>query len=290
MSLKLFSKSAPNLAESIQIQPRPGKDNQRKRLGFFLDSLVHFEPFQGVASTPWTIFSFVRSCPLVSRMRCEMRANFDRDIRGSRCPQGFDDGGHGDGHRSHDSDFQQAIVRKMRRVTPRKVLLAAFTANGARQPIFGAPQAKTPRLGVGWCGQRMGDVTDIENARRDDDRDDGAFRPPGPRDGLRLPNIRRGRSFRLRRGGSAVRDQRADHDGRQHSLRRRSHADDPDAGSALASIDPGFNAPSIDGGAFIYSEGLSATPEPSTWAMLLIGFAGLGFVVHRRARVAVPAA
>ena len=29
---------------------------------------------------------------------------------------------------------------------------------------------------------------------------------------------------------------------------------------------------------------LVAVPEPSTWAMMLIGFAGLGFVGYRRAR------
>jgi hypothetical protein len=28
----------------------------------------------------------------------------------------------------------------------------------------------------------------------------------------------------------------------------------------------------------------SAVPEPSTWAMMLIGFAGLGFVGYRQAR------
>jgi hypothetical protein len=32
----------------------------------------------------------------------------------------------------------------------------------------------------------------------------------------------------------------------------------------------------------------SAIPEPSTWAMMLIGFAGLGFAGYRRAK-AVPA-
>lgn len=35
----------------------------------------------------------------------------------------------------------------------------------------------------------------------------------------------------------------------------------------------------------------SAAPEPSTWAMLAIGFAGLGFVGYRKAhRTALPAA
>ena len=30
---------------------------------------------------------------------------------------------------------------------------------------------------------------------------------------------------------------------------------------------------------------VSAVPEPSTWAMLLMGFAGLGFVAHRRTKL-----
>jgi PEP-CTERM motif len=29
---------------------------------------------------------------------------------------------------------------------------------------------------------------------------------------------------------------------------------------------------------------VSAVPEPSTWAMMLIGFAGLGFVAYRRTK------
>jgi PEP-CTERM motif len=34
---------------------------------------------------------------------------------------------------------------------------------------------------------------------------------------------------------------------------------------------------------------LLAVPEPSTWAMMLAGFAGLGFFGYRRARAAIPA-
>ena len=30
--------------------------------------------------------------------------------------------------------------------------------------------------------------------------------------------------------------------------------------------------------------GISAVPEPSTWAMMLIGFAGVGFMAYRRSR------
>ena len=32
-----------------------------------------------------------------------------------------------------------------------------------------------------------------------------------------------------------------------------------------------------------------AVPEPSTWAMMLLGFAGLGFAGYRRAKAAVAA-
>ena len=34
--------------------------------------------------------------------------------------------------------------------------------------------------------------------------------------------------------------------------------------------------------------GVSAVPEPSTWAMMALGFAGLGFAGYRRARSAAP--
>ena len=36
-------------------------------------------------------------------------------------------------------------------------------------------------------------------------------------------------------------------------------------------------------------DGVSAVPEPSTWAMLLLGFAGVGFVAFRRKPLAAPA-
>lgn len=35
---------------------------------------------------------------------------------------------------------------------------------------------------------------------------------------------------------------------------------------------------------------IATVAEPSTWAMMLLGFAGLGFVGYRRVRVALPAA
>jgi hypothetical protein len=33
-----------------------------------------------------------------------------------------------------------------------------------------------------------------------------------------------------------------------------------------------------------------AVPEPSTWAMMILGFAGVGYVAYRRRRTAAPAA
>lgn len=41
---------------------------------------------------------------------------------------------------------------------------------------------------------------------------------------------------------------------------------------------------------FFDSRNIGAVPEPSTWAMMLIGFAGVGFVAYRRKRKAVLAA
>ena len=49
----------------------------------------------------------------------------------------------------------------------------------------------------------------------------------------------------------------------------------------------------VDIGDGLATEFLTATsvvPEPSTWAMMLLGFAGLGFVGHRRTRKAISTA
>jgi hypothetical protein len=40
-------------------------------------------------------------------------------------------------------------------------------------------------------------------------------------------------------------------------------------------------------GPFIIAPPVPTVPEPSTWAMMLIGFAGLGFAAHRRSRKSV---
>jgi len=53
------------------------------------------------------------------------------------------------------------------------------------------------------------------------------------------------------------------------------------------SIDPMFTTNSL-GGKFIFSPGVfdvsSGVPEPSTWAMMILGFAGLSFMAYRRKR------
>jgi hypothetical protein len=62
----------------------------------------------------------------------------------------------------------------------------------------------------------------------------------------------------------------------------------------------GTNTPAIDGGSFFARNGeqinlttngvtvdvqsVAAVPEPSTWAMMVLGFAGLGFLSYRRGR------
>jgi hypothetical protein len=48
-------------------------------------------------------------------------------------------------------------------------------------------------------------------------------------------------------------------------------------------LSPGASA---EGFTALFQTKVSAVPEPSTWAMLLLGFAGLGFVGYRKARPA----
>jgi hypothetical protein len=49
----------------------------------------------------------------------------------------------------------------------------------------------------------------------------------------------------------------------------------------FAAIDPTLSAP--DGYSILLSDGISnGVPEPSTWAMMILGFAGIGFMAYRR--------
>ena len=50
----------------------------------------------------------------------------------------------------------------------------------------------------------------------------------------------------------------------------------------FSSTDFGNNDPIIDGALFEQIATASAVPEPSTWAMMLLGFAGVGFMAYRR--------
>ena len=56
-------------------------------------------------------------------------------------------------------------------------------------------------------------------------------------------------------------------------------------GMVSSELDPMFST-DIPGYTFVFSEGIgngtAAAPEPSTWAMMLLGFAGLGFVGYRQ--------
>lgn len=56
-------------------------------------------------------------------------------------------------------------------------------------------------------------------------------------------------------------------------------------------IDPVFTSNS--GGEFVFSPGVfgvtSGVPEPSTWAMMILGFCGLGFIAYRRRQPALAA-
>jgi hypothetical protein len=48
--------------------------------------------------------------------------------------------------------------------------------------------------------------------------------------------------------------------------------------------------PGAGGQAFGYGQGFTAVPEPASWAMMLAGFAGLGFLGYRRSKAATRAA
>ena len=71
----------------------------------------------------------------------------------------------------------------------------------------------------------------------------------------------------------------------------------PDAAVSIlnGNISGSLFASSYLGGGELHNDNLfdgalpsSAVPEPSTWAMLIAGFAGLGFVARRRARRSPP--
>jgi PEP-CTERM motif len=54
--------------------------------------------------------------------------------------------------------------------------------------------------------------------------------------------------------------------------------------TSTATIDPTFTS-SATAGTLIFSPGIGRTvPEPSTWTMMLLGFAGLGYAAYRRGR------
>jgi hypothetical protein len=58
--------------------------------------------------------------------------------------------------------------------------------------------------------------------------------------------------------------------------------------SYILRSDAGVNAIGDATGALV-SYGVVAAPEPSTWAMMMLGFAGLGFVGYRSRRATVKA-
>jgi PEP-CTERM motif len=66
----------------------------------------------------------------------------------------------------------------------------------------------------------------------------------------------------------------------------RDAALDPDWLRVGTDIVGGATPPTFNG---VFSLSGSAVPEPSTWAMMLLGFAGLGFAGYRHARKARPA-
>jgi hypothetical protein len=50
----------------------------------------------------------------------------------------------------------------------------------------------------------------------------------------------------------------------------------------FSTTNPGNNDPLIDGVSFQLTKSVEAVPEPATWAMMILGFAGVGFLHYRR--------
>ena len=44
----------------------------------------------------------------------------------------------------------------------------------------------------------------------------------------------------------------------------------------------GFDGDTVSTDSIVTSGSITSVPEPSTWAMLLLGFAGIGFMAYRR--------
>jgi hypothetical protein len=68
------------------------------------------------------------------------------------------------------------------------------------------------------------------------------------------------------------------------------------AGTVLGIVVGGAGGTAVDhgagggGGSFVWIVSAPVVPEPSTWAMMLLGFGGLGFVAYRKSRKAVSIA
>ncbi len=60
----------------------------------------------------------------------------------------------------------------------------------------------------------------------------------------------------------------------------------PDAAEAVTP--PGGSASGSASATFDFTIAPTAAPEPATWATLLLGFAGLGFVGYRKSRKSAP--
>ena len=45
-----------------------------------------------------------------------------------------------------------------------------------------------------------------------------------------------------------------------------------------------YDGPGLEGGVGVINVAVAAVPEASTWAMMILGFAGVGFIAYRRSR------